>query len=165
MFAGHERMEVVKVTARIGLLEARHRVLLLDGDSEERAALRGALAARSCDVVTAGDATNGVRLLLEELLELDVLVIDLHLPHRDARSLAQLVRRDGGEQELAIVVLAADLAPERRAELRALGVDAIVDRRDGAAAAAEVVLRTVAERRSAAAGTEFSFASLPDLPA
>ena len=167
MFAGHERTGVVKVTTRIGLLEERHRVLLLDGDSGERAALRGALAARSCEVLTAGDATNGVRLLLEELLELDVLVVDLHLPHRDARSIAHLVRRAGGEQELAIVVLAADLPPERRAELRALGVDAIVDRGDGAAAAAELVLRAIAARRGAviAAAPDFTFASLPDCSA
>lgn len=166
MFPGHERREVVKVTTRIGLLEARHRVLLLDGDSDERAALRGALAARSCEVLTAGDATSGVRLLLEELLELDVLVVDLHLPHRDARSLARLVRRDGGEQELAIVVLARDLTSERRDELHALGVDAVVDRRGGAAAAAEAVLGAVASRRAASAGAEsFSFAALSGLPA
>jgi len=135
------------VSARIGMVERLPRVLVLDGDPGARETLRRSLAARSCAVLWAGDATNGVRMLVDELLDLDALVIDLHLPHRDARSLAHLVRRAGGEQELPIVVVAGDLAPELREELYDLGVDAIADRREGAAAVAEVVLAVLAERR------------------
>jgi CheY-like chemotaxis protein len=147
MVTGHEREEMMTGSARLGMPERRPRVLVLHGDPGARDALRRSLAARSCAVLSAGDATSGLRVLVDELLDLDVLVTDLDLPHRDARSLTHLVRRAGGEQDLPIVVVAGDLAPELRAELLALGVDAIADRRDGAAAVAEVVLGLLAERR------------------
>jgi len=145
MVTGHEREETMTVST-LGMPERRTRVLVLHGDPGARDALRRSFAARSCAVLSAGDATSGLRVLVDELLDLDVLVIDLHLPHRDARSLTHLVRRTGGEQDLPIVVVAGDLAPELRAELLALGVDAIADRRDGAAAVAEIVLGLLPER-------------------
>jgi DNA-binding NarL/FixJ family response regulator len=106
-------------------------------------------------VVTAGDATSGLHLLLDELLDLDVLVTGLDLPDRDARSLAHLVRCAGGERDLAFVVVANALSPELRAELFALGVDAITDLRHGEAAVAEAVLRVVAARRALARSDGF----------
>lgn len=178
MVTGREREEVVMVSTRIGMLVQRPRVLLLDGDAGARETLRRALAARSCEVLSAGDATSGLEILLDELLDLDVLVVELDLPDRDARSLAHLIRRAGGEQDLALVVVASDLAPELRAELHALGVDAIADRRDGAAAVAEVVLGVVTDRRlpphrtqdasqdpDDEPGLNFSFGAVPTLAA
>jgi len=77
------------------------------------------------------------------------LVMDLDLPQRDARSIARLIREAGNEQDLAIVVLASAPSPGLRAELRALGVDAVVDRRDGPAVAVAAALEAVAARGAA----------------
>ncbi|HEX9400920.1 MAG TPA: response regulator [Anaeromyxobacter sp.] len=122
------------------------RALLLDDHDEALLEVRRALEARCFSVLAARDGTRGVELLLEELLELDVLVVDLDLPHRDARAFADLIRRAGGERDLAVVVLAHDATPELRAELRALGVDALVDRSSGPEAAAEAAVAAVAAR-------------------
>ncbi len=136
-----------------GRLERRPRALLLDGDPVVLDILRRSLEARSFAALTAGDGTSGVRLLLDELLDLDVVVMDLDLPHRDARSLARLIRLAGGERDLGLVVLAGAVAPALRRELLALGVDAIADWREGPAAVADVVLKVVRARTSAAAGS------------
>lgn len=163
MVTGHEREETMTVST-LGMPERRTRVLVLHGDPGARDALRRSFAARSCAVLSAGDATSGLRVLLDELLELDVLVVELDLPHRDARSLAHLIRRAGGEQDLAIVVVAGDLSPELGAELRALGVDAIADRRDGSAAVAEAALGVVGERRALRCALESPRSSPVDAP-
>ncbi len=122
------------------------RALVLDGHDHALGHVQRALEARAFSVLTATDGTRGVELLLEVLLDLDVLVVDLDLPHRDARSFADLIRRAGGERDLAIVVLAHDATAELRAELLAAGVDALVARSAGPDAAAEAALEAVAAR-------------------
>ena len=110
--------------------------------------MRRALEARCVSVLSASDGTSGLHLLLDELLGLDVLVTDADLPDRDARSFAELIRRAGGEQDLAIVVLTSGASAAQRAELLALGVDAVIDRARGPEAAARAVMEVVAARRS-----------------
>jgi CheY-like chemotaxis protein len=122
------------------------RVLVLDGDDTAARVLRGALEARHCSVVTASDGTAGLELLLAELLELDALVMDVGLPHRDARAFADLIRRAGGERDLAIVVLAHEPGEDLRSELLAAGVDAVVARSAGPGAAADAAIEAVRSR-------------------
>jgi CheY-like chemotaxis protein len=79
-----------------------------------------------------------------------VLVLDLELPGRDGWSFLRLVRSAGGERDVGIVVLAAGASPATRAQLRALGADAVVDRSEGTEAAARavaVVAEVAAARR------------------
>lgn len=111
------------------------KALLLDDDATVLRLLGTSLQARGYEVRAATDGDAGLALLLDELLGLDVVVVDADLPGRDARALLHLVRWAGGERELGVVVLAAADDPERRAELLALGADAVVDRRAGHAAA------------------------------
>jgi CheY-like chemotaxis protein len=125
----------------------RFRALVLDGDPAAVGDLRRSLEAGCFSVLSAGDGTSGLALLLDELLGLDVLVLDLDLPGRDARSFANLVRRAGGERDLAIVVLASETTPALRGELLALGVDAVVDRSGGAESAAAAVQDAIEARR------------------
>jgi DNA-binding response OmpR family regulator len=125
------------------------RALVLDADARAVHALRRSLEARSFAVSAATDGTAGLALLLDELLKLDVLVLDRFLPDRDARSFADLVRRAGGERDLAIVVLADAPDAALRAELLALGVDGVVDRSAGSDAAAEEALAAVHARTRA----------------
>ncbi|WP_242333644.1 MULTISPECIES: response regulator [Anaeromyxobacter] len=125
----------------------RPRALLLDDDANVLRLLGAALEARGFEVRAAADATSGLGLLLDELLDLDVLVVDSALPGRDAVSFVHLVRHAGGERDLGIVVLAAGAARGLCEQLLALGADAVVDRALGPAAAAEAV-GAVASRRA-----------------
>jgi CheY-like chemotaxis protein len=132
-------------------LPAQHlRALVLDDDDAAVRALRRSLEARCCSVVSAGDGLGGLALLIDELLSLDVLVLDLELPGRDARSFADVIRRAGGERDLSIVVLATAPSASIRTELLSLGVDAVVDRSAGPDAAADAVENAVGRRRSGA---------------
>lgn len=130
--------------------DPRPRALVLHPEVSVRAELGWALGARNMASISAGDGASGLALLLEELLSLDALVVALDLPGRDARAFADLVRRAGGEQELAIVVLASDPSPSLRAELAALGVDEVVDPRLGPDAVADAVAAAVQGRRAGA---------------
>ena len=134
----------------------RPRALVLDDDPSALRTMRRALAARRFRVSCATDGDGGLARLLDELLHLDVLVVDSDLPRRDARALADLVRRAGGERELALVVVADEVTAEARAELLALGVDAVVARSAGGAAVAAAALEAVAARSGEAwsAGAE-----------
>jgi DNA-binding response OmpR family regulator len=124
------------------------KALLLDDDPTVLRLLGTALQVRGLDVLAATDGDAGTTLLLDELLDLDVLVVDADLPGRDARALLHLVRWAGGERDLGVVVLGSGLDAAARAELVALGADAVVDRRAGHALVAEAVARLA--RRSPA---------------
>src|SRR5512139_2376557 len=84
------------------------RALVLDRDP---ASLAQALEARRVETVTASDGDAGLVRLLDELLSLDVLVMALDLPGRDARALARLIRKAGNEQDLVLVVVAERPTP------------------------------------------------------
>ena len=122
------------------------RALVLEADANFLRALTRALEARSCSVLSASDGARGVDLLLEELLSLDVLVVDAALPRRDGRAFAELIRRAGGERELALVVVGRDAGPELRASLVALGVDAVVNRGEGPSAVADTAVAAIVAR-------------------
>ncbi|HEX9241898.1 MAG TPA: response regulator [Anaeromyxobacter sp.] len=122
------------------------RALVLDPDPASLRALTRSLEARCFSVASANDGARGLDLLLEELLGLDALVMDAALPHRDALAFAELIRRAGGERELALVVVARNGTAELRAALLELGVDAVVDSREGPGAAADAAISAVAAR-------------------
>jgi CheY-like chemotaxis protein len=122
------------------------RALVLDGDPASLRSLTRSLEGVLFSVCTASDGARGLDRLLEELLSLDVLVIDAALPDRDALAFAELIRRVGGERDLAIVVVAASPAPALRTALLSLGVDAVVERGEGPDAAALAAVAAVASR-------------------
>ncbi len=126
------------------------KALLLDDDSTVLRLLGTALETNGFEVRAAMDGDAGLALLLDELLDLDVLVMDVDLPRRDARALLHLVRWAGGERDLAVVVLAGGVDRGVRRELLALGADAVVDRRTGHGVALAAIA-AVARRRSSPA--------------
>ncbi|MGB8929865.1 MAG: response regulator [Anaeromyxobacteraceae bacterium] len=126
--------------------ETARRALVLDPDLPALALVQRALAQRQVAAVVAGDGDAGLARLLDELLSLDVLVMALDLPGRDARALARLIRKAGNERDLALVVIADAPTPALRLELRGLGVDAIVDRADGPEAIASAALGAIHRR-------------------
>lgn len=143
-------------------LPGRPKALLLDGDPAALRLLGRALQACGLDVLAASDGAGGLGLLLDELLRLDVLVVDLDLPGRDAWSMLRLIRGAGGEEDLGVVVL-ADRPATVRARLLALGADAVVDRARGPEEAARVAAWVASRpaRPSAAPRVAVRFGSPP----
>jgi CheY-like chemotaxis protein len=122
------------------------RALVLDADPAVETAVR-ALEERGFSVARAPDGASGLERLLDELLALDVLVVQQDLPGRDALAFARLVRRAGGERELALVVVTrGDADALLEAELVAVGVDAVIERGNVASMLADAAARAVADR-------------------
>ncbi len=133
------------------ILDSEHsdpRALVLHADPAVLRSLGDALRARRVETLAAEDGAGGVRLLLDELLRLDVLVADARLPGRDASAFLRLVREAGGERDLGVVVLAGGLCEVERAGLVALGADAVVDASDPELAA-DAILDVARARRIA----------------
>ncbi len=124
------------------------RALLVDDEPQPLAELTRALGDRGIEVVTARDGASGLRALAEDLFGIDVLVADLLMPDGDA--FVRAVRNAGGERDLPIVVLTGRATPDEEARLRAGGLDAVVQKAEGAVRAAEVVAGIVGLGRGAA---------------
>jgi CheY-like chemotaxis protein len=107
------------------------RALVIDDDPAVLALLSHGLAEAGVDVLTAEDGASGLRLLVENLLDLDLLVTDLQMPGVDGTTVVRIVRAEGGERDLAIVVLASTVTPRDRELLLRLGVDEILEKREG----------------------------------
>lgn len=128
-----------------------HRVLVVDDDALGRRMLSDALAARGCEVLTAGDAEAGLHVLAEEILTLDALVTDVRMPGIDGAALVQRIRGPGGERELPIVAVSASVDAALRDRLLAAGVDRVLEKSAGADAVAEAALEGITLRSEAAA--------------
>lgn len=128
-------------------LPKRRKALLLDDDPATLRLLGRALAERGVAVLAASEGAGGLALMLDELLDLDVLIVDLALPGRDAWAMLRLIRGLGGEEDLAVVVLAERPCAGVRGRLLSLGADEVVDRADGPEAAARAALAAAASRR------------------
>jgi DNA-binding response OmpR family regulator len=83
------------------------------------------------DVITAEDGTAGLRQLVDHLLELDLLVTDLNMPGLDGVTLVRVIRAEGGEWELPIIVLASTISPADREVLTRLSVNALLEKQAG----------------------------------
>ncbi len=140
--------------AAIAHLSARpRRAVVVDDDGPMRRMLADALTERGFEVTTASDATDGMRILSEELLGLDLLLTDVYMPGMDGEEFVRTIRTAGGEQDLAIVVVTGkmDLGMER--QLEAAGADAVLDKALGAeliAQAADAALERKQQGRTAA---------------
>ena len=138
--------------AAIAHISARaRRALVVDDDALVRRMLADALADRGFEVVTASDGQDGLRVLSEELLALDLLVTDVVMPNMDGEAFVKMIRRAGGEADLAIVVVTGKMEPGLEPRLEAAGADAVLDKALGpelVAQAADAVL----ERRRLSRG-------------
>ncbi len=130
--------------AAIAHISARaRRALVVDDDALVRRMMADALADRGFEVITATDGQDGLRVLSEELLALDLLLTDVQMPGMDGEQFVQMIRRAGGEADLAIVVVSGKLEPGQEPRLEAAGADAVLDKALGpelVAQAADAVL-------------------------
>lgn len=128
------------------------RVLVADDDPAVLAILAHGLEAAGAEVVTAGDGATALRKLVDHLLGLDLLVTDLEMPGLDGVALVRIVRAEGGERELPILVLAGKVGERQRSVLLELGVTEILEKGQGSEHAVRraVELATLARRAAGA---------------
>lgn len=101
----------------------RPKVLVIDDEAIWRSSITKLLERMEVDVVTARDGREGLARLTDQLFELDLVVLDLHMPHIDGRGLMERVRRHGNETGLRLFLFSA-AGPE---ELRALTESGLAD--------------------------------------
>jgi CheY-like chemotaxis protein len=134
----------------------RPRVLVVDDEPIWRSTLVRALTALGVDVQLARDGHEGLLKLIEGYFDLDLVILDLHMPLLDGKGLIQRVRRSGGDQGLKLFLFSA--APPEELEAlaepgMATGVFSKLDSIDGLTAriARELGLPIPGLPRSAAA--------------
>jgi CheY-like chemotaxis protein len=130
--------------AAIAHISARpRRALVVDDDAMVRQMIADALADRGFEVLTAVDGADGLRVLSEELLGLDLLVTDVFMPGMSGEAFLRTIRMAGGESELAVVVITGRMEPGLERTLEKEGADAVLDKALGpelVAQAADAVL-------------------------
>ena len=133
-----------KLAAVLARISARpRRALVVDDDALILRALTDSLQARGFEVLTAKDGQEGLHIVADELLTLDLLVTDVRMPAMDGETFVRTIRGVGGESELAIVVIAGTLDPALEKRMEKAGADAVLDKALGPedlAAAADAAL-------------------------
>jgi len=132
------------LSAAMAHISARpRRALVVDDDDLVCRMLADALRDRGFEVLTAVDASEGLSTLSEELLALDLLVTDVVMPGMNGEDFVRLIRKTGGEVDLAIVCVSGQLGDELEQRLEVAGADAVLDKSLGPdliAQAADAVL-------------------------
>ncbi len=120
-------------------------MLVVDDDPTSRYVVEHDLLGLGAEVLAAADGATGLQQLTDNLLDLDLLITDLDMPGMDGMALVRMVRADGGEADLPILVVTGWLTPEKRAALHALGA-AVVEKGDGANTIAAAARRLLSSR-------------------
>ncbi len=124
----------------------RRRALVIDDDSLCRQLAADELTAQGFEVFSASDGVEGIHSLMDLLLDLDLLLLDLHMPALDGAKLLELVREPGGERDLTIVVMSADEDVAVQQRLAAAGADAVLPKSDGMAGVLDAAVQTMLRR-------------------
>ncbi len=101
------------------------RVLVIDDEPIWRSALARVLKQMGCQVHLAADGLEGMRKVTDLLLELDLVVVDLHLPYFDGREVLETVREAGREGELKLVLFSG-AGPDELEMVRKTGYSNLV---------------------------------------
>lgn len=113
-----EELEPIRELVR-QYTQRRPRVLVVEDEAIWRSSLTKVLNELNADVVLASDGHEGLEKLTDLLFDLDLVVLDLHMPNLDGRGLLERVRHHGNEMGLRIFVFSgagtdelADVAKE-----------------------------------------------------
>ena len=104
------------------------RALVVDDDETMRRIVSDALGERGFEVLSASNASEGLSMLSEELLALDLLVTDVVMPGMSGEEFVRLIRKAGGEVDLAIVCVSGQLGGGTEEALERAGADAVLDK-------------------------------------
>jgi uncharacterized protein (TIGR02266 family) len=136
--------EAVLANAIAGISARPRRALVVDDDEMVCRMMSDALRDRGFEVLTAASAAEGISTLSEELLALDLLLTDVVMPGMSGEDFVRLIRRTGGEMDLAIVCVTGQLGGDGvEQRLERAGADAVLDKSLGPdliAQAADAVL-------------------------
>jgi DNA-binding response OmpR family regulator len=133
-----------------GLAARPRRVLIVDDDALARKTLSDAFAEHGFETLTAVDGDAGLRTIVDELLALDAVVTDVHMPGLAGDALVAAVRQTGGEAELVLVAVTADATRALVDRLTDAGADAVLSKEAGpelAVAEVEMALKRHAAQR------------------
>lgn len=93
------------------------RVLVVDDEAIWRSTLARVLHSLDVDITLAKDGREGLLKLIDGYFDLDLVILDLHMPYLDGRGLIDRVRRLGGDTAFKMFLFSAT----SREELAALG--------------------------------------------
>jgi CheY-like chemotaxis protein len=119
----------------------RRRALVVDDDALCTRMISDELRERGFEVFSAADGTEGVHSLMDLLLDLDLLLVDLHMPGIDGEKLIRLVRNAGGERDLTIAVMTGDSDVAVQERLAAAGANAVLPKSLGMARIADAAVQ------------------------
>jgi len=132
----------------IARISARpRRALVVDDDALVRRMLSDGLAERGFEVLSADDGQEGLRIIAEELLALDLLVTDVNMPGMDGEAFIRAIRKAGGEADLAIVAVTGRVDGALEARLESAGADAVLDKELGPALIAQAADAALERKR------------------
>jgi CheY-like chemotaxis protein len=141
-----------RLAAVIARISARpRRALVVDDDPLLLRMLADALSAHGFEVLLAANAEEGLRIVTEELLTLDLLVTDLRMPGADGATFVRTIRKAGGERDLAIVAAVGTLDASIEGRLIAAGCDAVLEKSIGPGALASAADDALEKKRKAPA--------------
>jgi CheY-like chemotaxis protein len=138
--------------AVIARISARpRRALVVDDDGLVRRMLSDALESRGFEVLTARDGAEGLHVLAEELLTLDLLLTDVKMPGMDGETFVRTIREQGGESELTIVAATGGVDAALEERMARAGADAVIDKSLGPELVAQAADAALERKRLEAA--------------
>ena len=139
---------------------SKPRALLVDDDAAAVRLLGAGLEQAGIEVLVASDGADALRQLVDHLLHLDLLVTVLNMPNLDGTTLVRIIRAEGGESELEILVIAATVSDRDSAMLGRLGVDGIILKSEGS----DAIVQRAARLAQAAWARRTAVGSPPPRP-
>ena len=111
------------IEALLAMPHRRPRVLVVEDEAIWRSTLVRVLRELDADVTLARDGREGLLKLIDGYFDLDLVILDLHMPHLDGRTLIDRVRRLGGDSALKMFLFSGT----SREELREIGENGLVN--------------------------------------
>ena len=98
------------------------KILIVDDEVDFRTVLKQVLTDQGYEVFVAADGVRGLQMVMD--MQLDLLLLDLRMPHRDGLETLRLIR--AVQPETKIIILTALMSETEQAEARQLNVIDIV---------------------------------------
>jgi CheY-like chemotaxis protein/Tfp pilus assembly protein PilZ len=124
------------------------RAVVMDDDATFRQQVADALGERGFEASTAPRGAEGLRLVQDELLGLDLLLTDVAMPGRGGEIFVRTIRSAGGELGPAIVVVTGKMDLELERTFEAAGADAVLDKALGPELVAQAADAALERRRA-----------------